>query len=265
MIQELKRRNVCVILDVPIAPASYADQVSKDFNLKFMRQNSRMIKIQNDAFLVADKIIVPSEFVFLELEKLNISKKKIRIIEFGAEDKPEINLGNIKPKKNGTDFCCLGVSSPRKGLIDILTIWQDPIFKNDKLHLCGRVYPEVRNIISKNKFENIILHGFITPYNFLPNYDVFLLPSWMEGSSKAIYEAMACGLPSIVSHSSGSIIKHMEDGFIINAGDRYLLRKYMIMLKNDKILAKKMGEAAMKNVSKYSWIRYSQKVESFYG
>jgi len=264
LIEELKKRNVCVILDVPIAPATYAERVSKDFDLKFMRQNRRMIKIQNDAFRVADKIVVPSAFVFLELEKLNISRKKISIVEFGAENNSIIHDGNIKLKKSGTDFCFLGVLSPRKGLIDILNVWNDQIFENDRLHLCGRVYPEIRDMINKNKLENIILHGFINPYEFLHNYDVFLLPSWMEGSSKSVYEAMASGLPSIVSYSSGSIIRHKEDGFIINAGDRYSLRKYMIRLKTNEALAKKMGEAALRNVAKYSWTRYCEKVESLY-
>lgn len=264
LIQELKKRNIYVILDVPIAPANYAERVSKDFNLKFMRQNGRMIEIQNKSFQVADKIIVPSKFVFFELQKLNISNKKISIVEFGAENNSTINFGNIKLKKIGTDFCFLGVLSPRKGLIDILNVWNDPIFKNDRLHLCGRVYPEIRDMINKNKLKNIILHGFINPYEFLHNYDVFLLPSWMEGSSKSIYEAMASGLPSIVSYSSGSIIRHKEDGFIINAGDRYSLRKYMIRLKTNEALAKKMGEAALRNVAKYSWTRYCEKVESLY-
>src|SRR5262249_5782498 len=38
--------------------------------------------------------------------------------------------------------------------------------------------------------------------------DVFVLPSLAEGSAGAVYEAMAAGVPAIVTHSVGSVVSN---------------------------------------------------------
>lgn len=264
LIAELKKRNVYVILDIPIAPASYAKYVSKRYDLNFMKQSDSMLSIQKSVYRAADKIIAPSRFVQSELEKIYIPKNKVSIVEFGAEKLFSDKVFARKYDQNETNFCFLGVANPRKGLLDILSVWEDPIFENDKLHLCGYIYPEILRIIKQKKFKNVISHGFINPYDLLPNFDIFLLPSWMEGSSKSVYDAMACGLPSIVTYSCGSIIKHGKDGFVINAGDRDSLKKFMVELKRKKILARNMGQNARENVSRYTWTRYAERITSIY-
>ena len=45
--------------------------------------------------------------------------------------------------------------------------------------------------------------------------DIFLLPSICEGSATASYEALASGLPIIVTPNTGSIIEAGEQGFIV--------------------------------------------------
>jgi hypothetical protein len=49
--------------------------------------------------------------------------------------------------------------------------------------------------------------------------DVFLLPSLVEGSATATYEAMAAGLPVICTPNAGSVVDHEVDGFIVPVRD----------------------------------------------
>ena len=49
--------------------------------------------------------------------------------------------------------------------------------------------------------------------------DVFVFPSLFEGSAVVTYEALACGLPSIVTPNAGSVVRDGVDGFHVPAGD----------------------------------------------
>ena len=80
----------------------------------------------------------------------------------------------------------------------------------------------------KHEIEELKLLDNVSIYNFLPQEDlikelftndIFLYPSLNEGSALITYEAMAAGLPLIVSNESGSICKNNENGYIFNAGD----------------------------------------------
>ena len=45
--------------------------------------------------------------------------------------------------------------------------------------------------------------------------DVFAFPSLFEGSAVVTYEALACGLPSIVTPSAGSVVRDGIEGFLV--------------------------------------------------
>lgn len=105
--------------------------------------------------------------------------------------------------------------------------------------------------ISRNSFphhQNII-HRSNIPYKLLPKYynacDYLLFPSRYEGCSYAIIEAMACGLPSIISDVGHSLEIKSNPllGRLVctaNTPDQYLERIHTI--QNDEALAKKLGE-----------------------
>ena len=47
--------------------------------------------------------------------------------------------------------------------------------------------------------------------------DVFVFPSLFEGSAVVTYEALACGLPSVVTPSAGSVVRDGAEGFLVPA------------------------------------------------
>ena len=55
-------------------------------------------------------------------------------------------------------------------------------------------------IVGKDLGSLVLFKGYTENLrNFLPGYDVFVLPSEVEGMSNALLEAMAAGLPCVVS------------------------------------------------------------------
>lgn len=80
---------------------------------------------------------------------------------------------------------------------------------------------------------------------FMRTLDVFVLPSFAEGTSKSVIEAMAHGLPIITTSVGGSPDLLTPDaGILIPAGDSAALADAMRCLASDPALRKRMGQAA---------------------
>ena len=73
--------------------------------------------------------------------------------------------------------------------------------------------------------------------------DVFVLPSLGECFGLATVEAMATGLPTVVSDIGGSadIVEHGENGFITKAGDPDQLSAALVALLTDPVRRQAMG------------------------
>lgn len=265
LIKSLQKLGIKVILDVPIAPTTYGRRINEIVSDNFLLDDNKIIDVELAAYTAADRILAPSEFVANELVLAGVNRDKITVVEFGS-DAPLTPLIELSSRKmDGTfDFCIAGALGKRKGVYELLEAWSDPCFSNDRLHLFGRLYPDVARKIVEMKFANIIVHGFVDLDEYLHKYDFFVLPSWLEGSAKVVYEAMAHGLPCIVSDSTGSIIRDSIDGFVTKPGDVKTLKNSMLWLKQNPVEAKEMGIRARERVSQFTWNRYVERVHQVY-
>lgn len=80
---------------------------------------------------------------------------------------------------------------------------------------------------------------------FMRTLDVFVLPSFAEGTSKSVIEAMAHGLPIITTNVGGSSdLLTPGAGILIPPGDSSALADAMQCLAADPALRKQMGQTA---------------------
>jgi glycosyltransferase involved in cell wall biosynthesis len=86
--------------------------------------------------------------------------------------------------------------------------------------------------------------------------DVFVFPSLFEGSAVVTYEALACGLPSIVTPAAGSVVNDGIEGFVVPAGDVDRLAEVMSRLGEDPGLRGRMAVAARARAEAFDWPRY---------
>jgi glycosyltransferase involved in cell wall biosynthesis len=86
--------------------------------------------------------------------------------------------------------------------------------------------------------------------------DVFVFPSLFEGSAVVSYEALACGLPSVVTPSAGSVVRDGVEGFVVAPRDVEALAARMERLGRDPALRARMARAARARALEYDWPRY---------
>lgn len=80
---------------------------------------------------------------------------------------------------------------------------------------------------------------------FMRTLDVFVLPSFAEGTSNSVIEAMAHGLPIITTNVGGSPdLLTPDTGILIPPGDSAALADAMHCLASDAALRTRMGQAA---------------------
>lgn len=82
-------------------------------------------------------------------------------------------------------------------------------------------------------------------HELLPGLDVFVLPSWTEGTSISLLEAQSCGVPAVVSNVGGNpkIISGGVNGLLFEPGNSGEMADKLETLVNDPVLRSKMGQA----------------------
>ncbi len=100
--------------------------------------------------------------------------------------------------------------------------------------------------------------GFVPPEGMPAQYaagHVFALPSYQEGMSLATLEAMASGLPLVVSRTGGTEDMVVEgiNGHIFEWGDLEALAGRLFELAEDRAQVRRMGKASLERARLFSW------------
>ncbi len=87
------------------------------------------------------------------------------------------------------------------------------------------------------------------------NADVFVLPSYNEGMSVATLEAMAAGLPLVVTRTGGTreLVQEGENGLTFAWGDIETLTQHLIDLASNRAVLQRMGAASRRRAERMSW------------
>ena len=95
--------------------------------------------------------------------------------------------------------------------------------------------------------------------------DCFVMASFREGLSRSIMEAMACGLPCIVSDIRGNRdLIDLEGGFLFDPNDANELAKQIGKIRNSAERRRKMGFHNREKVSQFSYDRVLEEMLSIY-
>jgi glycosyltransferase involved in cell wall biosynthesis len=234
----------------------------KKFNISISpAYNPKIFTRQIQSFDYADYFIAPTEFVKKTLIENNIKENKIFINPNGVDKKI---FSDFKLKENfKIIFLFIANITLMKGLQYLLEAWDNLKIKDAELIICGNCSPEVKKILNNYliKNKNIKYEGQVSnPFKYYKKSSVFILPSLMEGMPRVVTEAMACGLPVIVTPIASSIIKNGQEGLIIESENIESIEKAIKYFYDHKSECKRMGKIAHESSKKLIWDNHSKEM-----
>jgi L-malate glycosyltransferase len=96
--------------------------------------------------------------------------------------------------------------------------------------------------------------------------DVFVLPSFNEGMSNAMLEALSCGLPIIATHTGGTeeLVREGVNGFVVKEKNSRDLADKIKKIASDEDLRQKMAQESRNLAMEFSWKNVAQKYFKIY-
>ena len=94
----------------------------------------------------------------------------------------------------------------------------------------------------------------------LKSNHVFLFPTMGEGFGLVLLEAMAAGMPVIVTPNCGGpdIVSEGTDGFVIPVGDSDIIVERLLHLQENPSLLNQMGKNAITKAHEFTWDKYEE-------
>lgn len=165
---------------------------------------------------------------------------------------------NIEVKNNKKILISVGELNKNKNHILVFEAIKESRWKNSvEYWLCGigEKYEEYKEYIESNKLEGTIkLLGYRTDIpDILSKADLFVFPSFREGLSVSVIEAMANGLPILASNIRGneSLVDEGKGGYLFDPKNSADLSRALDKLLSDSQKIKRYGSYNCEKSNQY--------------
>ncbi|WML51606.1 glycosyltransferase [Neobacillus sp. PS3-12] len=153
------------------------------------------------------------------------------------------NLTDLEFKK-GINIICSCRLSVEKGVLRLIYACSRLLKENYDFNLIiigdGPEREKIENAILSNDIgEKVTLLGFKkNPYKYMDKCDIYVSPSYTEGFSLSIVEAVILGLPVISTNCNGpkEILKNGEYGMLVENSESGIYRGIKDMLDSPKLI-----------------------------
>jgi glycosyltransferase involved in cell wall biosynthesis len=235
--------------------------------LESTREPEEKLVRKEEELSLADCISCPSEFVLQSIPAKIRKKTPCQIAPFGSP----ADMGNTLPRntsrKNGKlKLLFVGSMSQRKGLADLFEAIKLINSKNVSLSILGspslpmsfyrKVYPHFKYLSPRsNKAVQDVMH----------KHDVLVLPSIIEGRALVQQEAMASGLPLLITPNTGGedLIENEKTGFVVPIREPEKIAEKIDWFAGTQKMLPHMSRYCRTKAMQYKWSTYANSVISF--
>lgn len=223
---------------------------------------NEMIAEERADLLHCHYVFAPSPLVANSLRAEGVPEEKILSVSYGwgpdriqqyQPDNSHLMAGRLR-------VLFVGLICLRKGVHRLLEAWK-AAGVDGELILAGRVDPAFESRWGEElRAPNIRLLGFVSNISeVFRSADVFAFPSFEEGSPLVTYEAMASGLPVVVSPmGAGGIVREGEGGMILAPEDTTGWAAAFRRLAAEPALRFEMGRQAARRAAEFTWDRCAE-------
>lgn len=167
-----------------------------------------------------------------------------------------------------------GTWTQRKGVRQVIEAFSMLASKHPALQLgvLGAGVPAARVLADfpQPLYSRITVHPPLShaeSARLLLDYDMFLLPSFFEGTPATLIEAMCTGMPAIAAANSGmkDVVEDGRNGLLVSAGNTSEIARAMERLITDAGLRERLGrQGAADATAKYTWRALAEIVNHVY-
>ena len=266
------RLGLRCVYDLPIAYWETARQLLQNEATRYpeweptlggTRDSAEKLARKTRELELAQLVVCPSTFVLDSLPEKTRREKPCVVAPFGSPSQNE--AASPEPKRAGGPirFLFAGALTQRKGLADLFAAMKLVASKEAELVVMGsRVMPME---FYRKEFANFIYeppreHAAVL--RLMRSCDVLVLPSIVEGRALVQQEAMACGLPLIVTRNAGGedLIVEGETGFLVPAGSPAALAEKIEWFVQNAARLPAMSWAARAKAAEFTWPDYGEKI-----
>ena len=166
-----------------------------------------------------------------------------------------------RPRSETLTIGFVGQITQRKGISYLVAAFDALRPRNARLLMVGRPVGSSRPWMR----EGVEHHSAVARRNlpqFYAQMDVFVLPSLIEGFALTALEAMACGVPVIVSENTfgTDVVLDGYNGYVVPIRDVDAIVDRVRTLADDESLRIRMGLEARRTAERYSWDAFGHRL-----
>jgi glycosyltransferase involved in cell wall biosynthesis len=221
----------------------------------------RLAEREKAEWELADQIVAGSDFVMQGLIQCGVPKEKIHVIPYGVD---QSRFGPTRGNTGGDGplrVLFVGEVGLRKGapyLLEALRrIGRDQV----EARFVGRIALDPSKLATYSGIAQFV--GPVPRTEMPEQYrwaQLFVLPSIVEGSAVATYEALMSGLPVVATPNTGTIVTHGQNGIIVPARDIDALTSAIKMYCRDRVLLEINKKFSKENFYKIDVKRYGHDI-----
>jgi glycosyltransferase involved in cell wall biosynthesis len=213
---------------------------------------------------LADRIFLQSNFARQTFLDAGVPNDKLIVAPYG------VDLETFRsPKDSPRDrsifrVIFVGQMTQRKGISYLFEAFRQAAIPNSELLLVGRpvgTYRGWRSLPGVRHLDHVPRWQLPALYAMA---DVFVLPSLIDAFGLTALEAMACGLPVVVSENTfgHDVVTDDVEGYVVPIRDPAAIAARLRHLYEHPDERARMGKAAERRAEEFSWDRYGKVVVS---
>jgi glycosyltransferase involved in cell wall biosynthesis len=227
----------------------------------------------------ADRVIVKTEVEQQALLKRGVSADRLVVLGDGLDRESCTRGDRVRARAEwgvGPEDVVIGHlanNSVEKGGVDLLRAAERAWVRGGRFHvvLAG---PEMPNFLrfwrtygQAGQVRRLGVLDERQKRDFFAAIDVFALPSRSDSFGLVLLEAWANGIPNVAYRAGGvaCVIRHEQDGLLVECGDVDGLAAALVRLVDDEKLRRQLGEEGRKRtLTEFEWEDKLQRVRQVY-
>jgi len=227
------------------------------------RDSREKLERKTEELALADAVICPSHFVLESLPPEVRRDKHCLVAEFGSPPGNREAIQRAAPGEGKLRVLFAGSLTQRKGLADVFAAMK--LLKRHDVELIVMGSPIATMEFYRSQYRDFTYMSTRPHHEVLKlmqSCDVLVLPSIAEGRALVQQEALANGLPLIVTENAGGddLIVPGETGFLVPIRSPEKIAEKIAWLADHRDALPGMRAAAIKKADEYPWQRYTDRI-----